>query len=171
MSKIKLYSSVWIYVVAVSLSVSLCVLIFIKSGETATVSAEQSGGISEFLASVFVPDFEKLEEFEKTEIVLKIHHFVRKTVHFCMYATLGALFEFSSLWHSRTWLSHFIVAWILSVLYAISDEIHQAFVPGRGPMVSDVVLDSAGAFVGVSFALVFALIIQKVKKSRTIKLT
>ena len=32
----------------------------------------------------------------------------------------------------------------LSFLYAISDEIHQSFVPGRGPSIIDVFIDSIG---------------------------
>ena len=163
MSKIRLYSSTWIYVLAVSLSVALCIFIFVMSGKTAEVSAEQSGEIAEWLAPLLVDDFDELGEFEKTEVLLDIDHVVRKTVHFCIFAALGALLAFSSLWHSRTWISHFLIAWLLSVLYAASDEFHQAFVPGRGPMVSDVVLDSAGALVGVLFALFLARTLQKVK--------
>ena len=33
-------------------------------------------------------------------------------------------------------------------LYAVSDEIHQLFVSGRSCQLTDVLLDSAGAFVG-----------------------
>ena len=36
------------------------------------------------------------------------------------------------------------------MLYAISDEVHQLFVPGRGGQVKDIVIDSAGAIVGIS---------------------
>lgn len=35
--------------------------------------------------------------------------------------------------------------------YAISDEVHQLFVPGRGRQVKDVIIDSAGAGVRVGF--------------------
>lgn len=45
----------------------------------------------------------------------------------------------------RPWL-----AWIMAVTYAASDEIHQAFVPGRGPSVWDVLLfDNFGALAGL----------------------
>ncbi|NCD19247.1 MAG: VanZ family protein [Actinobacteria bacterium] len=37
----------------------------------------------------------------------------------------------------------------VSVAYAITDEIHQTFVPGRGGQASDVVHDAAGAFAGI----------------------
>jgi len=35
------------------------------------------------------------------------------------------------------------------VFYAFSDEFHQLFVSGRGPQLSDVWIDSAGAGVGI----------------------
>lgn len=38
---------------------------------------------------------------------------------------------------------------IITVMYALSDEIHQLYVPGRGCMFSDVVIDSAGALLGL----------------------
>lgn len=38
---------------------------------------------------------------------------------------------------------------LISFLYAVSDEYHQSFVPGRGPAFRDVLIDTIGA----SFAL------------------
>jgi VanZ family protein len=45
----------------------------------------------------------------------------------------------------RPWL-----AWLLAVLYAATDELHQSLVPGRHPSPVDVLLfDNVGALVGV----------------------
>ena len=41
------------------------------------------------------------------------------------------------------------LAFILTVLYAISDEYHQTFVPGRNGTPVDVLLDAAGAGLGL----------------------
>ena len=38
---------------------------------------------------------------------------------------------------------------ILYIIYAISDEIHQSFVPGRGPQLLDVIIDTSGASIGI----------------------
>lgn len=46
--------------------------------------------------------------------------------------------------HSRSWL--FPV--LLTLLYAVSDELHQQFVPGRTASSMDLALDVAGAGVG-----------------------
>jgi VanZ family protein len=51
-------------------------------------------------------------------------------------------FEFSK---RHSWL-----AWLLALLYAVSDEYHQSFVPGRHPASFDVlVYDHAGALIAV----------------------
>jgi len=45
--------------------------------------------------------------------------------------------------------SFYLLFWscVLSFLYAVSDEIHQAFVPTRSPSVKDVLIDSVGIIV------------------------
>jgi VanZ family protein len=43
----------------------------------------------------------------------------------------------------------FLLALLICILYAISDEIHQMFIPGRSGQVSDVLIDSTGGLVGI----------------------
>ena len=40
-------------------------------------------------------------------------------------------------------------AWVIVVVNAVGDEIHQAFVPGRTPLVTDVAIDALGGLVGI----------------------
>jgi VanZ family protein len=41
------------------------------------------------------------------------------------------------------------LAWGLCILYAITDEYHQSFVPGRSPRGMDVGIDALGAVLGL----------------------
>ncbi len=41
------------------------------------------------------------------------------------------------------------VAFTVAMLYAVSDEWHQSFVPTRGARVTDVLIDAAGAVIGL----------------------
>jgi len=70
----------------------------------------------------------------------------------------GHVFEFAVLafwcWFAlgtkknRRWL-----AWLLAILYAVTDEVHQSFVPGRFPSVWDVVIfDNVGSLLGLWLA-------------------
>ena len=43
-----------------------------------------------------------------------------------------------------------LVGFLIAAAYGASDEVHQAFVPGRSPMPTDVLIDATGAFIGVS---------------------
>lgn len=52
---------------------------------------------------------------------------------------------------SKNWLTY-ILSISLSILYAISDEIHQNYVPGRVMSANDVIFDTIGALVGVTLA-------------------
>jgi VanZ family protein len=67
------------------------------------------------------------------------HGFVRKTAHFTNYAILFWLLISGPL---RERPYH---ALVLCMLYALLDEGHQVFVPGRTPSLYDVALDSTGA--------------------------
>ena len=44
-------------------------------------------------------------------------------------------------------------AWVVAALYGVSDELHQALVPGRMPSIGDGLADAAGAALGVIIAL------------------
>lgn len=119
-------------------------LIFFLSSQQGDQSADLSGGITEWVNEVVeqvAPD----AEFKMDEISF----FVRKNAHFFAYMLLAilSLNAVRRSW-SRGWMS-MGVAFIISVLYAISDEVHQLFVPGRSGQVSDVLLDSIGALVGI----------------------
>lgn len=72
---------------------------------------------------------------------------VQKLGHFLEYAVLALL-----AWRAIEPLQRRAVgaaAWLLAVLYAISDEWHQMFVPGRGPSWRDVGIDALGALCGL----------------------
>ncbi|ART78136.1 VanZ family protein [Sutcliffiella horikoshii] len=127
------------------LVVAWMALIFFLSAQHGEQSAGLSGGITEWVNEVVeqvAPD----AEFKMDEISF----FVRKNAHFFAYMLL-AILTLNAVRRSgvRGWLS-MGVAFVISVLYAISDEVHQLFVPGRSGQVSDVLLDSTGALVGIA---------------------
>jgi VanZ family protein len=69
----------------------------------------------------------------------------KKGAHLCAYAILAILYERALALPRRGKLA----ALGLTVLYAISDEFHQSFTPGRTPLATDVLIDTAGAFVAL----------------------
>lgn len=81
---------------------------------------------------------------------LVLHNFLRKYAHFIIYLFLGVIVKNALSVSGITGLKSFAIALLICALYAVTDEIHQAFVPGRRPLVMDVVIDSAGSFVGIT---------------------
>ena len=85
-----------------------------------------------------------------------VHTLTRKAAHFTEYAVLGLLaaraFSVSShQWIQRAW---FQVATVLIVVYALTDEYHQTFVPSRTGSIYDSGIDIAGGLVAlIAFAL------------------
>lgn len=69
--------------------------------------------------------------------------FIKKGGHFLAYALLATLAY-------RARPSYRLAFW-LAVLYAISDEFHQSFVPGRTGMPLDVFIDSMGGLAGLAW--------------------
>jgi len=68
-------------------------------------------------------------------------------IHIIEYIPLGIL---SLLWFKeKRFKNPFLFSFIFSLLYAISDEIHQLFIPGRNASIKDVVADCIGIIVGL----------------------
>lgn len=76
------------------------------------------------------------------------HAAIRKLAHFTEYLILGVLIM-RALRDRRGWrVQHALMAIALATVYAVSDELHQHFVPGRTAAVGDVGIDAVGAIVG-----------------------
>ena len=72
--------------------------------------------------------------------------FVKKTAHFVEYAILTGLLIFSLHRTTRlSWIRIIYLSILISITYAISDEFHQSFVPGREARFRDVLIDSSGS--------------------------
>lgn len=164
MQKVKLYDSRRLTVLFGVLAIALMVVIFLFSAEPASESADRSTGIAEVILSVIVPDFEELTPDRQEELRSVFDLVLRKTAHFCVYATLGVLLCLTSLGHAASCGIHVLRSLLIGAAYAASDEWHQSLVPGRGPAVTDVLLDSAGVFVGALCALLLARLVLKRKK-------
>jgi VanZ family protein len=78
----------------------------------------------------------------------------KKGAHFTVFGVLAVLIWRALAWRARGWLW----AWLLTLLYACSDEWHQSFVAGRHPQATDVIIDACGAATAL---LVVSLILRR----------
>jgi len=121
-------------------TIAWAILIFQASGDRDSVL--HSSRIIEPFFRWLLPDI-TFSQLETIKII------ARKGAHMTEFALLALLF-LRALSHNRgdarKWISS---AWVLSTAYAASDEFHQFFVPGRSGRIADVVIDSAGAALGL----------------------
>ncbi len=123
-------------------------LIFSFSVETAAESTETSGGFISFFMERWIPGFTELTDAQQTAKIESVTHFVRKSAHFCIFAVLGFL-TCAALWSCDAAVKQaFLLALLIGALYAVSDEVHQIFVPGRAGMIRDIFLDTCGVLTG-----------------------
>lgn len=78
-----------------------------------------------------------------------VHLLIRKGAHFSVYLILGILTSNALCISDVPLKKQILYALAISILYAASDEFHQSFVPGRGPSIIDVGVDTGGAIVGI----------------------
>ena len=100
----------------------------------------------------------------------ELQFITRKSAHFIGYMILGILaigliLQYENIYKKPQF------AFLICVLYAISDEIHQLFVPGRAGQVRDVLIDSSGSFLGIFLVMFFVRFLRKIRNKNKINNT
>lgn len=77
-----------------------------------------------------------------------LHSVIRKSAHFTIYFILGVTLIRACTFYFPP-IKRSIYAFLIACFYAITDEVHQLFVPGRSGEIGDVLIDSIGACLGI----------------------
>lgn len=139
--------------------------IFYFSSQTADASTVTSGGFVETAMNLIEKLFGELGD-KYTTVENTVTFIVRKAAHFLEFAALGFFLNL----HLGTWVKRKPRLWsfLVSVLYACSDEFHQNFVSERAMQLRDVFVDSAGALAGIIGCVIIILIVKRIKKKKTV---
>ncbi|MBS5858104.1 MAG: VanZ family protein [Clostridia bacterium] len=125
---------------------------------------EKSGGISKRITDFILEKSSKynsLEISEQEQVNKRTERVIRKIAHFSIYTLVGFLvMALLSTYENIKRKNQIYISTMLGILYAISDEIHQSFTPGRGPKITDVFIDSLGVFFGIIVILLIVEIIN-----------
>ena len=89
-----------------------------------------------------------LSNTEKEVFIEKFSLTVRKLAHMIEYFILSILIYLFLIEFYPKDKYLFLLVILLAIFYALTDEIHQLFVPGRYGSIIDVLIDSMGAFLG-----------------------
>lgn len=123
-------------------------LTFILSAQTGNQSGQLSAGITKKVVEAI-----KIITHKEDFNLDTFNHIVRKCAHFMNYLVLALLVLNALRKKEKLKVKNVIFTFVICALYASSDEYHQLFVPGRGPQVRDVFIDSSGAVVGIGIYL------------------
>ena len=121
---------------------ALCWMVIIFSASSDSNSMMHSSRIIDPFCRWLWPHI-TLEQLETA------HTIGRKGAHMSEYALLALLLLRALSYDrgdARRWISS---AWVLATAYAASDEFHQHFIPGRNGCITDVMIDSLGAALGL----------------------
>lgn len=146
-------------------AVIVMVVIFLFSARPAVSSNDSSKTIAAQVLRLYEDiSNNEIDTSTRESILDKLNHIIRKSAHFLEFALLA--------WCSGLHLAVLklgtrkLIAYatLFSAVYALTDEIHQYFVPGRSCQITDVLLDSCGAATG---ALVFILMMNVAKRLKS----
>ena len=118
-----------------------------QPGEQSNILSTKVTTIIVSLAKLFRPDVN----------VLSLNYLIRKCAHFLAYLVLGIIVLFAMRRIGLMGKQGIGFTLLLCISYAITDELHQAFVPGRTPKLLDVLIDSSGASIGIG---IYVLLVE-----------
>ena len=131
--------------------------------------SEKSGSASQKVTEAITKDIksiQKLNKNEKAKVIDKIEDVIRKIAHFLLYGLVGFLLMSLLITYNINEKNKIISTVTIGAIYAISDEFHQSFIPGRSGQASDVFLDTLGTTVGGLLILLIIKTVKKLKKNK-----
>ena len=130
---------------------------------------EKSGSLSRRITEKIVPlipQIQKENEIEKENIMNTMESIIRKMAHFSIYTAVGLLLMALVSTYNIKEKNRLIISLTTGIIYSTSDEIHQSFVPGRSPMITDIVIDTMGVILGILLIILGKKIIKKYRKNK-----
>ena len=131
------------------------VVIFTFSLQPADASNQISSGLVRKIVELFIPNIS-----EKGWEIL--HFLIRKAGHFTEFFVLG-IFSMLTIFQTKTCFKK-TLGLSFCAMIATMDETIQLFVDGRSGQISDVVLDSVGALVGIAVIVIIKVLCDNKNK-------
>lgn len=104
-----------------------------------------------------------IDETDARQMV-SLESVLRNFAHFFLFAILGV--TVTMLFDEYKWKWYAVM--LFCILYAISDEVHQHFIPGRSPRLTDVLIDTAGSAFGCALTYGAKYIFRRKQKGNDV---
>ena len=132
------------------------IIVFIFSGQKGTDSGNTSRKFTIEIIHILTGKNIALDD----PFIEGIQLFIRKLAHFSVYCIGGFLIMSYAYTTEKTQKEKILYSIAFGGGYAITDELHQFFVPGRSARVLDVIIDTAGVIAGVLMYIVMMKAIE-----------
>ena len=160
------FSNKWTFCLAHICVIAWMVLIFCMSAQPGDTSGEISGGVSHFFMQIWDGVFGLGWDEGKVLQMAELWDYpIRKLAHMTEFGILAILIYWAlgayerinasvqdKIGNTKKWTDRnkrYAAAWLLTVCYAATDELHQRFVPDRSGNVFDVFVDGTGALLAL----------------------
>ncbi len=113
-------------------------------------NGEKSGALSQNIAKRITKNIKTMKNSEEEQIVLrKIEKTIRKLAHFSLYTIVGILLMSLMSTYNIRINKKSAISFYIGFFYAVTDEIHQIFIPGRTSSIKDIGIDCLGVLFGI----------------------
>ncbi len=155
--------------ILIVLIITNCAIIFNFSSQKSEKSTQTSGRVIEKIVETNkkTRNLSNVEKQKKKEELIVP---VRKTAHFTVYCILGILLYLFMKTFRIKEKNKIVTSILLAFAYACTDEIHQLFVQGRSGEITDVVIDTSGAVLGITLIYITSKILKKISQKTNKKL-
>jgi len=136
-------------------------IIFNFSEQSGEISGSLSKTVTEYIVEI-ISKIKTMDISAKFYYIEKLHPIIRKLAHFGVYTVVGfSVMGFMCTFDMRN-IFKVITSFSIGVVYAITDEIHQYFIPGRCASIRDVFIDSAGVLTGIFILVILIVFIEAI---------
>lgn len=142
--------------------------IWFNSSKTADDSTKSSKSVTHSIAPIVLEDYDDLTVKEQEARVSKLDPKIRTVAHMLEYVPLGILLlllmtsVFDITPKNKKNISLAILSFLLALIFALTDEIHQIFVDGRSFELKDICMDMLGMFFGFVLSAIPFVIYKKI---------
>lgn len=138
------------------------IIVFSFSNEKGNESSNTSRGFTIKIIQLILN-----KPIEENEILINnIEKVIRKLAHYSIY-TVGGFLIINSVYGIQAKTKGKVIGSIsFGMIYAVTDELHQFFVPGRSARIFDVGIDTLGVITGVCIYLIMVKIQSLLTKEK-----
>lgn len=148
-----------IKIIKIILIIIWMIIIFNFSAQNGDESGNASGKFTEVVIKIITGKNLSTNE----PFIQLLESIIRKLAHYTIYTIGGFLIMNYIDTIDKTYKKKILYSIAFGGLYAITDEIHQFFVPGRSARILDVCIDTSGVITGVLIYISIKMIIEYIK--------